>query len=131
MVMMNPSILHTYLDVLMQHILDLMGDADQWPEEAQEPLRHCWTHVDAMIIMITQCEPPSPQELDERIGGLWSELQTLERFEFGDGVVWHLQVLRNTLIYLAQDITETHYQSAGAAVVSNSASVGLNTASRF
>jgi len=128
---MNASTLHTYLDVLMQHILDLMGEADEWPEEAQEPLRHCWTHVDAMMIMLMQMEPPTPQELDERLTGLWTELQTLETFEFGDRVVWHLQVLRNTLIYVAQDITQNQYHYPGAAAVSNSAFVGLNSAARF
>lgn len=117
---MNPSTLHTYLDVLMHHILDLMGEADQWPEDAQEPLRHCWTHVDAMMIMLMQPQQPTALEIDERIAGLWAELQSLERFEFGEKVVWHLQVLRNTLTYATQDITEHHYHYSGTSAVSTS-----------
>lgn len=128
---MTPTTLHTYLDVLMQHILDLMGEADQWPEEAQEPLRHCWTHVDAMMIMLMQPDAPARIEIDERITGLWTELEMLEQFEFGETVLWHLQVLRNTLIYVAQDITENHYHFPGTAAVSNSAYMGLNSAGRF
>jgi hypothetical protein len=128
---MTPSTLHTYIDVLMQHILDLMGEAEQWPEDAQEPLRHCWTHVDAMMIMLMQPDPPARLEIDERIAGLETELQMLEQFDFGEPVLWHLQVLRNTLIYVAQDITENHYHFPGAAAVSNSAYIGLNSASRF
>ena len=128
---MNPSTLHTYLDVLMQHILDLMGEADYWPEEAQESLRHSWTHVDAMMIMVMQPQQPAAIEIDERMGGLWAELHTLERFEFGERVVWHLQVLRNTLTYAAQDITEHHYHYSNTSAVTPSAYQGLNASARF
>jgi hypothetical protein len=115
----------------MQHILDLMGEADYWPEDAQEALRHCWTHVDAMMIMLVQPEKPTAEEIDERISGLWTELQFLEQFEFSEQNVWHLQVLRNTLIYVAQDLTEHQYHHPGAAAVSNSAFGSLNSAVRF
>jgi hypothetical protein len=117
MTMMNPHTSHTYLDVLMQHILDLMGEADEWPEEAQEPLRHCWTHVDAMLIMTSQIDRPTYEELDERIAGVWSEIQILERFEFGEKAVWHLKVLRNTLIYMAQDIQEYRHHNLSLSAV--------------
>jgi hypothetical protein len=109
--MMNPLTVHTYLDVLMQHILDLMGEADEWFDEAQEPLRHCWTHVDAMLIMMSQIDQPLDEEIDERIAGLWHELQILERFEFGQKVVWHLKVLRNTLIYMSQDVADYRHHN--------------------
>lgn len=128
---MNPPTLHTYLDVLMQHILDLMGEADQWPEDAQEPLRHCWTHVDAMTIMLSQIEPPTSEEMDERIAGLSAELQLFEQFEFGESVVWHLQVLRNTLIYVSQDVQDRRYHNPGLSSVSHPSYRGLNSSTHF
>jgi hypothetical protein len=129
--MMNPSTLHTYLDVLMQHIIELMGEADQWPEGAQEPLRHCWTHVDAMTVMLSQTEPPTPEELDERIASLWAEFEMFERFEFRQKVVWHLHVLRDTLIYVSQDMQDYHARHLILSSVSSHSYQGLNSPTPF
>ena len=128
---MNTLTLHTYLDVLMQHILDLMGEADQWSEDAQEPLRHCWTHVDAMTIMLSQSQKPAADEIHERIDGLSYELERLERFEFGQKAVWHLQVLRNTLVYVLQDMQDYKYHNSGLSTASRPSYQGLNSSAPY
>jgi hypothetical protein len=113
---MSLSTLHTYLDVLMQHSLDLMGEADSWPEAAQEHLRAVWTHVDVMLAIAPL--PLPVVELTNHTSGLNAQLDTLERFEFSEDAVWHLQVLRDTLGYVSQIIDEHRSNCLAQALVS-------------
>jgi hypothetical protein len=99
------SVLHTYLDVQMQHAFELMGEADQWPESAQEHLRNVWTHVDVMVAIVPLPDLPI-SELCTHIRDLGLELDILEDFTLSDKALWHLQVLRSSLEYISQVVNE-------------------------
>jgi hypothetical protein len=123
------STLHTYLDVLMQHALDLMGEADGWSEVAQEHLRQVWTHIDVMLAIAPL--PLPVLELTSHTRGLTAELERLERFEFGDEAVWHLQVLRDTLGYISQIIDEHQSNCLAQSLVSGPFSQDLTASARL
>jgi hypothetical protein len=112
------SILHTYLDVQMQHAFELMGEAEQWPESAQEHLRRVWTHVDVMVAITPLPDLPI-SELLNHIRDLGLELDVLEAFTLSDKALWHVQVLRSSLEYITQVVHE--YRCPSLPVVIDSA----------
>ncbi len=107
---MITTTLQLYLDVLMQHALDLIGEADAWCEPAQEHLRHIWIHIDVMIEIAPL--PLPLVDLCKHLDALHAELNLLRSYEFSPMVRWHVQVLDSTLCYMSQVIAEymTPYQ---------------------
>jgi hypothetical protein len=102
---MRQSDIQPYLDVLMQHLSDLMVEAGAWPEEAQTHLYAFWSHLDSLTLLLPQPHLPL-RETRFYIGELWQELAALKQMGFAGDAFWRLEELDKTLVYVSHLVDE-------------------------
>ena len=102
---MLQSRIQPYLDVLMQHISDLMVEAEAWPDHAQTHLYALWSHLDSLTQLLPQPDLPV-RESRFYLSEMWQELAALEQMLFDGDVFMHLDELNNTLRYISHIIDE-------------------------
>ena len=99
------SKLNPYLDVVTQHLSDLMVDADSWPTVMQVNLYSFWTNLDQMTTVLLLPQTPVRQ-IRACLSDIWSKLEALEQGILDGEMSWHLSMLRKALIYITHVIDE-------------------------
>ena len=102
---MFQAYIQPYLDMLMQHLSDLMVVAETWPDTAQTHLYAFWNDLDQLNQLLTQSQLPI-RETRFYLGELWQELSALEQLTLYGDVFWHLSELSKSLVSVSQTIDE-------------------------
>jgi hypothetical protein len=94
-----------YLDIIMQHLSDLMVAAATWPDATQSHLYSFWVYLDQLTTLLFLPHLPV-QEIRACLTELWVKLDVLDNVRFGGHVFSHLDMLRKALIYVSYSVDE-------------------------
>jgi hypothetical protein len=130
---MSPSSLDAHLDVVMQHLSDLMFAAAAWLDATQAHLYSFWTHLDHMMSLL-----PLPQlsvrEVRACLNEMWCQLEMLEQVIFNADESYHLVKIRQALIDmtpLVDDLLCSQFEFPAAHITSQPQARHLNLQGLF
>jgi hypothetical protein len=102
---MLQSRIQPYLDVLMQHLSDLMVEAESWPDIAQVHLYAFWSHIDHLTQLLPLPQIPV-RESRFYMSEMWQDLAALEQMPFDGAVFAHVDEISSALRHISYIVDE-------------------------